>query len=150
MVARHLLNGTRRARQLHLVSCPPEHVPGHDTKPSDASDRYAFAPASVVAPLGTVALIANCFIAPLMLHEKFRKKDVLAIGLSIIGAVTIVLSSKSENKSVRAFYTLNRKCFLWIAADRTFALQLTPKQFIHAVSQTAFVVYSFVTLGLIV
>ena len=54
---------------------------------------YAFAPASVVAPLGTVssagcgecsasdpthafpqfALIANCAFAPLMLGEQFRK-----------------------------------------------------------------------------
>ena len=52
---------------------------------------YAFAPASVVAPLGTVsyisgllefvdfdlvsqfALIANCFFAPIMLKERFRK-----------------------------------------------------------------------------
>lgn len=36
-----------------------------------------------------------------MLHEKFRKKDILGIGFSIVGAVTVVLSSKSENKSVR-------------------------------------------------
>lgn len=35
-----------------------------------------------------------------MLHERFRKKDIVGIGFSIIGAVTIVLSSKSENKSV--------------------------------------------------
>jgi hypothetical protein len=34
---------------------------------------YAYAPASLVAPLGTVALVANCFFAPLILHEKFRK-----------------------------------------------------------------------------
>jgi magnesium transporter len=52
---------------------------------------YAFAPASIVAPLGTVsflvillslqsqprqqqfALMANCFFAPLMLRERFRK-----------------------------------------------------------------------------
>lgn len=50
---------------------------------------YAFAPASVVAPLGTVidfrpryqrdltplqfALIANCLFAPLLLHERLRK-----------------------------------------------------------------------------
>jgi hypothetical protein len=50
---------------------------------------YAFAPASVVAPLGTVivfvrplcqreltllqfALIANCLFAPLLLHERLR------------------------------------------------------------------------------
>lgn len=35
-----------------------------------------------------------------MLHERFRKKDIVGIGFSIAGAVTIVLSSKSENKSV--------------------------------------------------
>lgn len=53
---------------------------------------YAFAPASIVAPLGTVcafqelhcihlhpltqiqfALVANCFFAPMMLKEQFRK-----------------------------------------------------------------------------
>jgi len=34
---------------------------------------YAFAPASLVAPLGTFALLANCLFAPLMLSEKFRK-----------------------------------------------------------------------------
>jgi len=50
---------------------------------------YAFAPASVVAPLGTVidfrpsyqrdltrlqfALIANCLFAPLLLHERLRR-----------------------------------------------------------------------------
>jgi drug/metabolite transporter (DMT)-like permease len=69
--------------------------------------RYAFAPASVVAPLGTTALIANCFIAPLMLHERFRKKDIVGIGFSIVGAVTIVLSSKSSNKSVRTSILLS-------------------------------------------
>ena len=61
---------------------------------------YAFAPASVVAPLGTVALIANCFIAPVMLKEKFRKKDIIGITLSIAGAVIVVLSGKSQNRSV--------------------------------------------------
>jgi hypothetical protein len=34
---------------------------------------YAFAPASVVAPLGTFALMANCVFAPLLLKERFRK-----------------------------------------------------------------------------
>ncbi|EEB98847.1 hypothetical protein MPER_01579, partial [Moniliophthora perniciosa FA553] len=34
---------------------------------------YAWAPASIVAPLGTFALVANCFFAPLILGERFRK-----------------------------------------------------------------------------
>lgn len=55
---------------------------------------YAYAPASLVAPLGTVALVANCFFAPLMLHERFRKRDFFGIILAIVGSVTVVLSSK--------------------------------------------------------
>lgn len=48
---------------------------------------YGFAPASVVAPLGTVALVANCAIAPLLIGETFDKSDLLGIGLAIIGAI---------------------------------------------------------------
>lgn len=107
--------------------------------------RYAFAPASVVAPLGTVALIANCFIAPLMLHERFRKKDIVGIGFSIIGAVTIVLSAKSENKSVSRAIQSNEFKYQLSNAD---SLQLTPHQFIRAVSQPAFIVYASVSVGL--
>lgn len=55
---------------------------------------YAYAPASLVAPLGTVALVANCFFAPLMLHEQFRKRDFFGIILAVVGSITVVLSSK--------------------------------------------------------
>ncbi|KAI1789015.1 magnesium transporter NIPA-domain-containing protein [Ganoderma leucocontextum] len=58
---------------------------------------YAFAPASVVAPLGTFALIANCIFAPLMLKERFRKRDFLGIIMAILGAVTVVLSANPSN-----------------------------------------------------
>ncbi|CAG8716226.1 18441_t:CDS:2 [Acaulospora morrowiae] len=57
---------------------------------------YAFAPASVVAPLGTVALISNVILAPIMLKEKFRSQDLIGIIIAIIGAVFVVLTSKSE------------------------------------------------------
>ncbi|KDN38179.1 hypothetical protein RSAG8_09682, partial [Rhizoctonia solani AG-8 WAC10335] len=58
---------------------------------------YAYAPASLVAPLGAVALIANCFFAPLILHERFRTQDLLGIGLSILGAMTVVYASQSSS-----------------------------------------------------
>ncbi|KAG8990749.1 hypothetical protein FRB90_001631 [Tulasnella sp. 427] len=58
---------------------------------------YAFAPASVVAPLGTFALVANCFFAPLMLKEQFRKRDLLGIAVAIVGAITVVIASKSSD-----------------------------------------------------
>ncbi|QRV73071.1 Magnesium transporter NIPA [Ceratobasidium sp. AG-Ba] len=58
---------------------------------------YAYAPASLVAPLGAVALISNCFFAPLILHERFRTQDLLGIALSIFGAVTVVYASQSSS-----------------------------------------------------
>ncbi|KZT62885.1 DUF803-domain-containing protein [Calocera cornea HHB12733] len=58
---------------------------------------YAYAPASIVAPLGTVALIANCIFAPLLLHEQLRKLELFGVALAIIGAVTVVASSESND-----------------------------------------------------
>ncbi|KAK0191244.1 magnesium transporter NIPA-domain-containing protein [Armillaria mellea] len=81
---------------------------------------YAWAPASVVAPLGTFALIANCFFAPLLLRERFRKRDILGILLAIIGAVTVVLASSSSDT------------------------RLDPDGLMKAISQTPFIVYSCV------
>jgi magnesium transporter len=55
---------------------------------------YGFAPASVVSPLGVVALISNCLIAPLLLKERFRQRDFWGVVVAIAGAVTIVASAK--------------------------------------------------------
>lgn len=57
---------------------------------------YGFAPASVVAPLGTVTLISNALLAPIMLQERFRRRDLLGIVLAVCGAVVVVMSSKTE------------------------------------------------------
>ncbi|WEW56523.1 hypothetical protein PRK78_001969 [Emydomyces testavorans] len=60
---------------------------------------YGFAPASIVSPLGVVALISNCVIAPIMLKEKFRQQDFWGVLVAIAGAVTVVLSANtSEGK----------------------------------------------------
>ncbi|KAI0053078.1 DUF803-domain-containing protein [Auriscalpium vulgare] len=83
---------------------------------------YAFAPASVVAPLGTFALIANCFFAPLLLHERFRKRDLLGVVIAIVGAVTVVLSSNTSDT------------------------RLTPEGIVKAISQRIFIVYSIAYL----
>ncbi|KAI0306940.1 magnesium transporter NIPA-domain-containing protein [Multifurca ochricompacta] len=79
---------------------------------------YAFAPASVVAPLGTFALIANCLFAPLLLHERLRKRDLFGVLLAIIGAVTVVLSSNMSDT------------------------RLSPEKLLEAISQRAFLVFS--------
>ncbi|KAI9807397.1 MAG: hypothetical protein M1833_000142 [Piccolia ochrophora] len=57
---------------------------------------YGFAPASIVSPLGVVALISNCVIAPFMLKERFRQRDFWGVVIAVAGAVTIVLSAKSS------------------------------------------------------
>ncbi|KAJ1913405.1 hypothetical protein IWQ60_009222 [Tieghemiomyces parasiticus] len=56
---------------------------------------YGFAPASVVAPLGTVTLITNVFLAPLVLKETVRARDAWGVVLAILGAMVVVSSSKS-------------------------------------------------------
>jgi drug/metabolite transporter (DMT)-like permease len=73
---------------------------------------YGYANSSVVAPLGTVvsrwiaqeayvqALIANCIFAPLILKERFKLKDLVGVGLAILGAVTVVWSSSDSNPRV--------------------------------------------------
>jgi drug/metabolite transporter (DMT)-like permease len=55
---------------------------------------YGFAPASIVSPLGVVALISNCLIAPLMLKERFRRRDLCGVLVAIAGAVVVVLSAR--------------------------------------------------------
>lgn len=60
---------------------------------------YGFAPASIVSPLGVVALVSNCIIAPYLLKEQFRQRDFWGVATAIAGAVVIVISAKnSETK----------------------------------------------------
>ncbi|KAF9815533.1 hypothetical protein IEO21_04533 [Rhodonia placenta] len=84
---------------------------------------YAFAPASIVAPLGTFALIANCIFAPLMLKERFRKRDFIGILIAILGAVTVVLSSNTSD------------------------VRLDAPGLIHAVAQRPFLIYTVVYIA---
>nr|XP_018260091.1 uncharacterized protein I303_07008 [Kwoniella dejecticola CBS 10117]OBR82249.1 hypothetical protein I303_07008 [Kwoniella dejecticola CBS 10117] len=87
---------------------------------------YGFAPASVVAPLGTVALIANCIFAPLILREKFHKRELFGMALAIIGAITVVWSSNGSNP------------------------RLNPDQLISALKRIPFIVYTILTIVLLV
>ncbi|KAM0256171.1 hypothetical protein ACHAQJ_005148 [Trichoderma viride] len=57
---------------------------------------YGFAPASIVSPLGVVALVSNCIIAPAMFHEKFRLRDFWGVVVAVSGVVTVVLSANQE------------------------------------------------------
>ncbi|KAF9871629.1 duf803 domain membrane protein [Colletotrichum karsti] len=57
---------------------------------------YGFAPASIVSPLGVVALISNCIIAPMLFKEKFRHRDFWGVIIAVAGVVIVVLSAKQE------------------------------------------------------
>ena len=59
-------------------------------------NSYGFAPASIVSPLGVVALISNCIIAPYLLKERFRQRDFWGVLIAIAGVVTLVLSAKNS------------------------------------------------------
>lgn len=58
---------------------------------------YGFAPASIVSPLGVVALVSNCLIAPWLLRERFRWRDGIGVIIAVAGCVTVVLSASSSN-----------------------------------------------------
>lgn len=87
---------------------------------------YGFAPASIVSPLGVVALISNCVIAPVILKEPLRRRDVIGVVVSILGAVVVVWSAEKEET------------------------KLGPDQILEAISQTAFEVYFGITCAMIV
>jgi len=70
---------------------------------------YAFAPASIVAPLGTVALVSNAVIAPLVLKERFRPQDLLGIVLAIGGAIVVVRAAVLPHGVQRASPTRANK-----------------------------------------
>lgn len=86
---------------------------------------YGFAPASIVSPLGVVALISNCVIAPIMLKERFRMRDFWGVVVAVGGAITVVLSAKTQEK------------------------RFGPHEILGAITTTAFEIYMCVTVALI-
>lgn len=87
---------------------------------------YGFAPASIVSPLGVVALISNCLIAPLLLGEKFRWRDAVGVLIAVGGCVVVVLSASDSNP------------------------KLTPKAIWHLVTRWEFETYLGVTCFLVI
>ncbi|VDH95468.1 Hypothetical predicted protein, partial [Mytilus galloprovincialis] len=59
---------------------------------------YGFAPASLVAPLGTTTVVANIFLAAIFLKEKIRAEHLFGSALTVIGAFLIVTFSSSKEK----------------------------------------------------
>lgn len=61
---------------------------------------YGFAPASIVSPLGVVALVSNCIIAPCLLKERFRQRDFWGVVVAVGGAVTVVFSANNSEQKL--------------------------------------------------
>lgn len=87
---------------------------------------YGFAPASIVSPLGVVALISNCVIAPILFKEHFRKRDFWGVVVAVAGAVTVVLSADTQET------------------------KLDPHAVWEHITSTGFEIYMGVTCGLII
>ncbi|GAA5933896.1 hypothetical protein JCM3775_000318 [Rhodotorula graminis] len=82
---------------------------------------YGFAAPSVVAPLGMVALIANVFLAPLIVREPFRRKDLVGVAIALVGGATVVYASRSNDQKP------------------------TPDEFLSAISRPLFIAYAAVS-----
>ena len=57
---------------------------------------YGFAPAAVVAPVGSVGVFFNEIIAVLFLKEAFRKRDAVGL-LGIVGGVVLIIMGVPQN-----------------------------------------------------
>lgn len=58
---------------------------------------YGFAEASLVAPLGAVSVLANAFIAALVLGEGLRLRDIVGCVLCVAGGTIIVFATPSPS-----------------------------------------------------
>jgi len=48
-----------------------------------------------------VALIANVFLAPLIVREPFRRSDLVGVLVALVGGATVVYASRSNDQKVR-------------------------------------------------
>jgi len=63
---------------------------------------YGFAPATLVAPMGAVSVIANAAVASLLLAEEFRRRDLSGSLLIICGGVGLVYFSPHSEKQLNS------------------------------------------------
>eukprot|EP00286_Rhodomonas_abbreviata_P017212 CAMPEP_0181331590 /NCGR_PEP_ID=MMETSP1101-20121128/24589_1 /TAXON_ID=46948 /ORGANISM="Rhodomonas abbreviata, Strain Caron Lab Isolate" /LENGTH=502 /DNA_ID=CAMNT_0023441073 /DNA_START=231 /DNA_END=1736 /DNA_ORIENTATION=+ len=61
---------------------------------------YAYASATLVAPLGAITVISNCILAHYVLKEELRKRNILGVVLAIVGAVFIVTYAPGSDKQL--------------------------------------------------
>lgn len=99
---------------------------------------YGFAPASIVSPLGVLALVSNCVVAPIFFNERITRRNILGVGITVLGILLIIVSVKPPSKS---------------SSDLPMVLnaisELHPHEFImRAISQLPFKIYFLVVTTL--
>lgn len=63
---------------------------------------YGFAPASLVAPIGTSAVVANAVLAFIFLKERIRIRDITGITLGVVGTFFLIKFSQKEESMLSA------------------------------------------------
>lgn len=104
---------------------------------------YGFAPASVVSPLGVLALVSNCIIAPMFFNEPVAKRNYTGVAISVFGILLIITSVNPSQSQFPSSIVL-------LAAVRRLIAELSPHDFIlNAISQLPFKIYLTVVSCLI-
>ena len=86
---------------------------------------YGLAPASVVAPVGTVGVMANAFLAVRFLGEPCRRRDGAALVLVVVGIVLIVLAVP-ENQELLSVHMLLSPDFYFAPRAYVYLICLVP------------------------
>ncbi|XP_051879461.1 NIPA-like protein 2 isoform X2 [Pristis pectinata] len=68
---------------------------------------YGFAPATLVAPLGCVSVIASAAISVVFLKEKLRSSDILGGSLAVLGTYLLVTFAISGQQAITAIKIQN-------------------------------------------
>ncbi|XP_061453047.1 NIPA-like protein 3 isoform X2 [Rhineura floridana] len=61
---------------------------------------YAFAPLSLIVPLGAVSVIASAIIGIIFIKEKWKLKDFLSCGLTIVGTYLLITFGPNSHETM--------------------------------------------------
>lgn len=101
---------------------------------------YGLAPASVVSPLGVIALVSNCIVAPIFFNERVSRQHIKGVIITVLGILLIITSVQTMASNTNYFAILPR------AASSSPSPHTSIR---FAISQTAFQVYMVIVLLLI-
>ncbi|XP_034975478.2 NIPA-like protein 3 isoform X2 [Zootoca vivipara] len=61
---------------------------------------YAFAPLSLIVPLGAVSVIASAIIGIIFIKEKWKPKDFLSCGLAVVGTYLLITFGPNSHETM--------------------------------------------------